>query len=236
MEKIKLNLQLFGGRGSSSGGGEGGGEGGPGLPKSKKGLSPASISKEVDVWSYRHNKNNEPFVDKMNQAARTMSDDFPGLMQDVTEVNAGTLKGAAARSVLGYYGGGRVALNTNYTNVDKMNKTYDAAVKSGYHPSRGSKTGTEAVMYHEMGHALTDHVAKKVGAKDLDASSQKIVDAAYKASKGKGGTKAWAGTISGYAKESYAECVAEAVADWYCNGKKASKASKAIMTELKKYK
>ena len=229
---IRLNLQLFGGRGAGSGGDSGG----PGLPNTSKGMSPGSISKETDVWSYRHNKNNEPFVDAMNTAAKNMSDDFPGLMDDVTAVNAGTLKGAAARNVLGYYGGGRVALNTNYTNVDKMNATYDASVKIGYHPSRGNKTGTEAVMYHEMGHALTDHIAKKVGASNLDTSSKKIVEDAYKASKGKGGTKKWAGTISGYAKESFAECVAEAVSDWYCNGNKASSASKAIMKELKKYK
>lgn len=210
--------------------------GGAGLPESGKGLSPASISKEVDVWSYRHNKNNEPFVDAMNTAARRMSDDFPDLMNTVEQVNAGTLKGAAARSVLGYYGGGRVALNTNYTNVDKMNNVYDAAVKSGYHPSRGNKSGTEAVMYHEMGHALTDNVAKKMGVSNLDVASKRIVDNAYKANGGKGGTKAWAGKVSGYAKESYAECVAEAVSDWYCNGSKAKSQSKAIMTELKKYK
>lgn len=225
---MEMNLQYFGGRGSGSGG--------EGLPESNKGMSPASISKEVDVWSYRHNKNNEPFVDAMNTAARRMSDDFPDLMNTVEQVNAGTLKGAAARNVLGYYGSGRVALNTNYTNVDKMNNVYDAAVKSGYHPSRGNKSGTEAVMYHEMGHALTDNVAKKMGVSGLDAASKQIVNDAYKASGGKGGTLSWAGKVSGYAKESYAECVAEAVSDWYCNGKKASSQSKAIMTELKKYK
>lgn len=223
-----MNLQFFGGRGASSGGAS--------LPASSKGMSSASISREVDVWSYRHRRDNEPFVDAMNTSARAISDDFPGLMDTVTEVNAGTLKGAAARSVLGYYGDGRVALNTNYTNIDKMNAMYDAAVKSGYHPSRGNKSGTEAVMYHEMGHALTDHLKSKVGASNLDTASKKIVDNAYKASNGKGGTLAWAGKISGYAKESYAECVAEAVADWYCNGKKASSQSKAIMSELKKYK
>ena len=117
-----------------------------------------------------------------------------------------------------------------------MNDTYDAAVKSGYHPSRGNKSGTEAVTYHEMGHALTDSIAKKMGVKDLDAASKKIVNDAYKASGGKGGTKAWAGKISKYAQDNFAECVAEAVSDWYCNGNKARSNSKAIMTQLKKYK
>lgn len=49
------------------------------------------------------------------------------------------------------------------------------------------------------------------------------------------GTKAWAGKISGYAQDSWAECVAEAVSDYYCNGSKAHANSKAIMAELRKY-
>ena len=223
---IRLDLQLFGGRGSGSGGeslASGSGE-------------KINIKSETDVWSYRHNAGNEPFVDKINSSVRDMADDFPGLMNDVKEVNSAELGGKDKTQTLGYYGGGKVALNSNYTNVEKMNNVYDQAVKSGYHPSRGIKTGTEAVTYHEMGHALTDHVAKKMGAKDLDAGAKKIVDNAYKASGGKGGTKAWAGKISGYAQKNYAECVAEAVTDCYCNGKKASKQSKAIFAELKKYK
>ena len=116
-----------------------------------------------------------------------------------------------------------------------MNTVYDKSVESGYHPSRGNKTGVEAVTYHEMGHAITDHIAGKMGVKDLDAASKKVVNNAYKATKGKGGTKAWAKKISGYATDSFAECVAEAVADVYCNGNKAHKHSKAIFAELKKY-
>ena len=109
---LNYNLQLFGGRGSSSG---------PGLPGKAKGVSPKSISKEVDVWSYRHKSGNEPFVDAMNESARTMQDDFPDLMESVQHVDAATLKGRAAVNVLGYYGDGRVALNTNYTDIEKMN-------------------------------------------------------------------------------------------------------------------
>lgn len=222
---MKMNLQFFGGRGASSGG----------ESLSTGSGKPINIKSETDVWSYRHNPNNEPFVDSINSSVRGIADDFPGLMDDVQEVNTAELGGADKTGTLGFYGDGRIALNQNYTDVDKMNRVYDSAVKSGYHPSRGNKNGTEAVAYHEAGHALTDSIAKKMGAKDLDAASKKIVDDAYKASGGKGGTKAWAGKISGYAQESYAECVAEAVADWYCNGKKASLNSKAIMTELKKY-
>ena len=227
---LKLELQFFGGRGSSSDGG------GKSLPdRSKKGLSRRSIAKEVDVWSYRHRKDNEAFVDAINTSVRQMSDDFPSLMQDVNVVSASTLKGAAASNVLGYYGDGTVGINRNYTNIDKMNATYDAAVKSGFHPSRGNKSGTEAVTYHEMGHALTDSIKSKLGVGNLDAASKKIVNDAYKSVNGKKGTAAFASNISRYATESYAECVAEAVADFYCNGSKATKESKAIMKELKKY-
>ena len=42
-----------------------------------------------------------------------------------------------------------------------------------------------------------------------------------------------AGKISGYARYNYSETIAEASADVYCNGGRASKASRAIMTEIK---
>ena len=225
---IKLNLQLFGGRGSDSG---------PSL-SSGSGKS-INIKSETDVWSYRHNQNNAPFVDSINSSVRDMGDDFPGLMNDVERVNAATFGGADNTGTLGLYSAGSksVDLNANYTNIDKMNNVYDQAVKENYHPSRGNKNGVEAVTYHEMGHALTDNVARKMGAKDLDAAAKTIVDNAYKATGGKGSAKqSWAQKISGYAKENYAECVAEAVTDWYCNGSKAHANSKAIMAELRKYK
>lgn len=228
MEKIKMNLQFFGGRGA--------GGGGDGESLSSGSGKRVNIKNETDVWSFRHNRNNEPFVDAINTSARDIQKDFPDLMDTVTRINATEFGGADKRGTLGVYGNGRVGLNTNYTNVDKMNKVYDDGVKSGFHPSRGNKNGTQAVAYHELGHALTDNIAQKMGVKDLDAASKKIVNDAYKASGGKGGTKAWAGGISGYAKENFAECVAEAVADHYCNGSKASKQSKAIMRELNKYK
>lgn len=65
--------------------------------------------------------------------------------------------------------------------------------------------------------------------------SATIVQNAYKKSGLKGGNRALAAQISGYAHKNYAECVAEAVADYYCNGRKASNASKLIVAELKSY-
>lgn len=223
---MEMNLQFFGGRGSSSGESLSMGSG-----------KPVNIKSETDVWSYRHNRANEPFVDAMNSSIREVQRDFPDLMSStVNNVTAAEFGGADKTNTLGVYGNGRVALNSNYTDIDKMNAVYDNAVKDGYHPPRGNKSGTQAVTYHEMGHAITDHIAQKMGVQNLDIASKKIVNDAYKASRGTGGTKAWAGKISQYAKENFAECVAEACADWYCNGNKATNQSKAIMSQLMKYK
>lgn len=222
---IKLNLQLHGGRGA-----------GGSLSNAPSGEN-INIQSQTDVWTYRHREQNEPFVDNINDAVRQVNDDFPGLMSEtVNEVNSAELGGADKYNTLGFYGGGQLALNANYTNVEKMNSVYDKGVADGYHPGRGNKTGTQAVAYHELGHAITDHIGRKHGLGDIDKTANKIVKDAYKNSKAKGGNYNWAGKISKYAQKNYAECVAEAVADWYCNGNKASDTSKAIMAELKKYK
>lgn len=191
----------------------------------------------VDVWSYRHETDNEPFVDAINEGARKIQDDFKDLMLTVERVDAAELGGIDKLMVLGYYAPDEktVAINRNFTDIDKMNAMYDAAVRSGYHPPRGELSGTEAVTLHELGHALTDHVAKKMGESDMDVAARKLFERAYRATKGRGKYQAWAEQISGYAKENYAEAVAEAVADYYCNGQGAHANSRAIMRELRKY-
>lgn len=215
----------MGGRGSGSGGPSLGGGSGKNI----------NIISSQDVWSYRHRAGNEGFVDQINTGIRNISDDFPGMMNTVRTVDSAKLGGADANNVLGFWSAdGQLALNENYTNVEKMNQVYDASIKSGYHPGRGNKTGTYAVATHEAGHALTDHLREKMGEKSIDSAAKKIVDAAYKKAKGKGGTVAWAAKISGYAKESNAECIAEAVSDWYCNGNKANANSIAIIQEMKR--
>ena len=221
---IKYNLQLFGGRGSGSGGPSlGGGSG-----------KPVNIISQTDVWSYRHRSGNEPFVDSMNTAIRGIQDSFPGIMNHVNVVNAVEMGGKDRTQTLGVYSSTAktVGLNQNYTNVDKMNKTYDSA--GDHHPSRGNKNAVEAVTAHEMGHAVTGMLAEKMGISDFDTAAKKIVDGAYKRSKGKGGTKAWAKKISGYTTENNAECIAEAISDVYCNGSKAAKESRAIFSECKR--
>lgn len=214
----------MGGRGSSSGGSLGGGSG-----------QSINIVNAVDVWSYRHNQNNEPFVDAINTSVRDIQNDFPEIMQTVNRVDAAVFGGDDDFNTLGIYSAnGTLALNQRYTNIDKMNSVYDNSVKSGYHPSRGDKSGTEAVTYHEMGHAVTDHIIQNGWGNDIDSAAKAIVDYAYSNIKGKGGTKAAAGKISKYAQKNNAECVAEAFADYYCNGSKANSFSKAIVREAKR--
>ena len=225
---MELELQFFGGRGA------GGDSDGPGLP-SGGGQKNINTGEETNVWTYRHNPNNEEYVDNINESVRTIYNDFPGVMDEtVSSVNATEIKGRQKNSVLGFYSEGdkSVNLNTNFTEVQKMNEVYDDSVASGFHPGGGKKSGVEAVTFHEMGHAVNDNIAQKRG-KSLDKAADDIVNNAYKKSGGKGGTLKWAGTISKYAQTSSAECIAEAVADYYCNGKNASSASKAIVKEMK---
>lgn len=223
---IKYNLQFFGGRGAGSGG--------SGLAASSG--EPINIVSTTDVWSMRNRDNNAPFVDDINRSIGVMQNDFPDVMNTVYSVDAAELGGADRTATLGYWSAsdGTLALNAYYTDIGRMNAAYDAG--GTHHPGRGDRSAVEAVTYHEMGHALTSNIAQKMGVGSLDESSKRIVDDAYAASKGTGGTKKWAGAISRYAQKNYAECVAEAVCDYYCNGRKATEQSRAIMRELRKYK
>ena len=138
-------------------------------------------------------------------------------------------------NALAYYDGDGIAINAKYLNSKKMNDAYQRCVESGFHPKSGSKTGMEAVVAHELGHALTDMAGAKMGVKGgIDASSKAIVNEARKATKHRGVVQ-MASKISGYAKQSNAEAIAEAVADVYCNGKKARSESRAIVNVMNKY-
>ena len=225
---MELNLQFFGGRGADS----------DGEPLSSDNGESIDIEETLIIEEYGGiSPSNREFANDIENSVDEIRKDFPGI-HDTTmrEVDAVVMNGIDNTQTLGFYGDGQVAINANYTNVDKMNTVYDNAVSRGYHPSRGDKTGTQAVTYHEMGHAINDYIAGKMsGKQNFNSAAKLIVNRAYKADKGKGGTKAWAGKISGYAQKSYAECIAEGVSDFYCNGNKASSASKAIMAELKRY-
>lgn len=152
------------------------------------------------------------------------------------DVQLAKMKGRSGAGVLAYYdAGGNLAVNEKYFDRGTMDTAYDNCVASGFHPSRGNKTGLEAVVAHEMGHRLTDIAARNAGLGfwALDDISNRIVKAAAKSLKMSHGNLRQ--SVSGYAQYNNAECVAEAYADVYCNGNKAKAASRAVISELKKY-
>lgn len=144
------------------------------------------------------------------------------------------LKGKDNYGVLAYYDGTGIAINASFLNSEKMNEAYQKCVESGFHPSSGSKTGMEAVVAHELGHSLTDMVGAKMGISFIDKSATAIVTEARKQTKHRGVVQ-MASKISGYATYSNAEAIAEAIADCYCNGKKAKSESKTIKSVVDKY-
>ena len=127
--------------------------------------------------------------------------------------------------VLGAYGQDNLIMNQRY--VKNANLTNAMRNTDGFHPSIGNKTGAEAVAAHEIGHRLGEVAAQKAG-----ISQREIVQRAGQSVNIK--TENMAGHISKYARSNYGETIAEASADVFCNGSKASKASQAIMTEVKR--
>ena len=127
---------------------------------------------------------------------------------------------------LGAYGGGTVYMSNKYIKNRNLTQAMKDAEKSGFHPKIGKKTGAEVTVAHELGHYLADKASTKAGISQRD-----IVERASK----KIGVKVnnMAGLISGYARYNYHETIAEASADVFANGRRASKASKAIMKEIK---
>ena len=211
------------------------GRGGSGMTRRRR--RRINVASATDIWSYGHKPANTPFANSVNSAMKTIDDDFPGFAEGVNTVDAVVISGYGKNSILGFWNPGdkQLAMNERFTNVETMNDVMDNAAASGFHPSRGNRTGAEAVALHEGGHALTDYLAERNGYADLHSFSADVVKAAHRNSGGKGRVASFAGKISGYASSNYAETVAEAVADFYCNGSKAAAESKAIMAELRKY-
>lgn len=169
------------------------------------------------------------------QVVKTLKDfqDEYGLEYSNTRI--ANLKAKA--NALAYYDGEGIAINSNYLNSDKMNDVMKECAESGFHPSMGNKSGMEAVVSHELGHALTDMVSVRMGNRqwaDFDKTSTAIVNEARKQTKHRGVVQ-MAGKISRYATHSNAEAIAEAISDCYCNGKKARAESKAIKSVIDKY-
>lgn len=216
---LTINIQLFGGRGASSGGGGFSGGGG---------LSPSDI---VDTTSFVSARGQyEETVDEALSVFKEVNDEYGYIVEDI---HMATLKGSGA-SAIAYYDGSNIGWNETYMNKKALDKAYADSVKSGFHPSNGNKTAVQAVASHELGHALSMEVGKKIGVYNTDLASRQILKEAKKQT-GHKSMYGLAEKISGYAKQSASEAVAEAFADVYCNGKKAHKESKAIVNVMNGY-
>ena len=129
-------------------------------------------------------------------------------------------------STLGAYGGNTLYMNEKYVKNANLTAAMQAGAKSGFHPGIGNKTGAEAVASHEIGHRLGEVAAQRAGISEMDIVARASTKLNLK-------TENMAGHISKYARSNYSETIAEASADVFCNGAKASKVSKAIMAEVK---
>ena len=215
---MNINLQLFGGRGASAGGGDLGSSAGENINYTEKG----------DLMSLSETN----FRNNIMDTIKDFQDDNPDLFNDgivVKEIVADTKSTALA-----FWGeDGTLALNSKYDDAKAMDTAYAQCEKEGFHPSRGNKTAEQAVMAHELGHSLTSLAVKKQNM-SFDEISKKIIREATAEAKTKNAKK-FALNISEYAKKSNAECIAEAVADVYCNGSKAKAESHIVVNTLRKY-
>lgn len=214
---LVLDLQYFGGRGASSGGGVGPHGGG------MEGKNTSTTVKSSHPLADEISKGGGGFANEIMDTRDAFEREYGSAVKNM-KLSVGTF---SKSGVLGAYGADTLIMNEKYVKNANLTKAMQEGAKSGFHPSIGNKTGAEAVAAHEIGHRLGEVAAKKAG-----ISEREIVARAGKAAKIK--TENMAGHISKYARSNYGETIAEASADVYCNGKKASKASKAIMAEIKK--
>lgn len=215
---IELNLQLFGGRGADSGAGGAGPYGGgmenKGTTVNVKSQHP--LTDEIE-------KGGGGFANEIMNTRDAFEQEYGSAVKDI-KLSVGTFD---KPGVLGAYGNDRLIMNQKYVKNANLTEAMKASSEDGFHPSIGNKTGAEAVAAHEIGHRLGEVAAKKAG-----ISEREIVARAGKTVNIK--TENMAGHISRYARSNYGETIAEASSDVFCNGSKASKASKAIMAEVKK--
>lgn len=190
------------------------------------GLKPGDILSTTSLISEREHYQQE--VDDTLTVLRDIYNEYGVTIDtEVAELKPGT-------GTMGYYDGKNIAISREYFNSDEMNRAYAEGVKSGWHPSNGNKSGMEAVVAHEYGHALTDKVGQAMGVSGIDNVASRIVKEARKETKSKGVVQ-MASKISRYATTSNAEAIAEAFSDFYCNGSKAKKESLAIINVMNKY-
>ena len=205
-------------------GGNRGGGGGGGV------LEPEGATRSL--ISERETKTRE--VDNVLTVLRDMADEY-GIRTDTRLSEQG-------KSTYAYFTPAfdRIVFNDRYFDTQNLNRMYDNDVSQSYHPSRGNKTGLEAIIAHEFGHKITAEASQAQYGTPyrLDEVSQRIVNQAWKNIKANNSTDItrkgdFISSISGYARHSAPETVAEAVADVYCNGNNANVGSREIVSVLK---
>ena len=212
---IKWDLQMFGGRGASSGGAGPHGGGMENTNTTVRVRSHHPLTDEIE-------KGGGGFANEIMNTRDAFEREYGSAVKDI-KLSVGTFD---KQGVLGAYGNDRLIMNEKYVNNANLTKAMQEGAASGFHPGIGDKTGAEAVAAHEIGHRLGEIASRQAG-----ISEREIVARAGKTVNIK--TETMAGHISGYARSNYGETIAEASADVYCNGKNASKASIAIMAEVK---
>lgn len=206
-----------------------GGKGGEGWTGGGGGAN-VSILETTSLISAREGQQLE--VDETLQTFKDMHDEYGYAVDDLQLAKLG----AGGDDTLAYYDGSNIAFNEKHFNKQAMEMGYANDVKNGFHPSQGNKTALQAVASHEIGHALTDKaIAKMGGAFGKQDGAESILRIAQKQVGHKGKLADMASKISGYAKTNARECIAEAFADVYCNGKNAHRESQAIVNVMNKY-
>lgn len=211
---LNFDLQFFGGRGASSGGGAGQFGGGmEGKNTTTRVISSSPLADEIS-------RGGGSFANEIMSTRDAFEDEYGSAVKNMNL----SVARFSDRSTLGAYGGNTLYMNERY--VKNANLTEAMKNTDGFHPGIGNKTGAEAVAAHEIGHRLGEVAAQRAGIsqRDIVARAGKTVNIR---------TENMAGHISKYARSNYGETIAEASADVFCNGSKASKASQAIMAEVK---
>ena len=217
-----LNIQYFGGRGASAGG----------RTRQPGGGGNVTIINSTSLVSRRNEDGGKErkIVDDVLETAQWYKDKYGGEAYDL-QVAKLSDKDDDTLAFCDMASG--VTMNQKYWNDDVMNQVFDIDVKNGNHPTRGKKTALQATMAHEMGHVMNHRLAEfqKV---DYNKVANDIVEDSRKLIKTTRGVVQMAYKISNYASKNTKETIAEAYADYYCNGKKAKKESRAIVYTMAK--
>lgn len=203
----------MGGRGSSSGINSGGGMLGRSSSVQIKSSTPIGTAIAQGAGLY---------VNEIQNARDAMEVEYGNIIS-----KANLSLATMGSSALGASDGQTVYMNDKFVKNNNMTQAMKASADSGFHPKIGNKTGAEAVTAHELGHFLSARAMEKAGISEREIVARASKELGVK-------TNNVASMISGYARYNYAETIAEASADVFCNGRGASKASIAIMSEIKK--